>query len=142
MPVVSITRLRVRSWLYMPAFFLAAMKTTRQAKRSEGSVVVKVLQDRRNAFWTCTVWESEEAMRRFMLSAPHGPVMRKLMTWCDEAALVHWIQADAVAPSWAEAHRRLQQEGRRSKVAKPSPAQEAFSIAAPPANTKAEVRFK
>ena len=58
-------------------------------------------------------------MKAFMLASPHGPTMRKLLEWCDEAALVHWTQAAAELPFWPEAHRRLLQEGRKSKVTQP-----------------------
>jgi hypothetical protein len=70
-------------------------------------------------------------MRRFMLAQPHGKTMRKLLEWCDEAALVHWQQDQPDLPSWTEAHRRLQAEGRTSKVLHPSPDHAAFRIAAP-----------
>jgi hypothetical protein len=142
MPFVSVTRLRVRSWFYLPAFLFIAIRVARQAKRASGNLAVKVFRDRRNAFWTSTSWESEAAMRAFMLARPHGPVMRKLMEWCDEAALVHWTQADAGLPSWAEAHARIQGEGRPSKVNHPSAAQSKYVIDAPPADPKSEFRFK
>ena len=61
-------------------------------------------------------------MRSFMRSGVHLRVMARLPDWCDEAALVHWVQ-DADEPrSWIEAHRRLQQEGRRSRINHPSEA--------------------
>ena len=142
MAFISITRLRVRSWVYLPAFFLAAMRIARQAKSASGNLAVKVLRDRRNAFWTSTSWESEAAMRAFIVARPHGPAMRKLMEWCDEAAVVHWTQADPGLPSWTEAHARMQQDGHRSKVNHPSEAQTKYVVGAPPADPKGEFRFK
>lgn len=142
MPVVSVTRLRVRSWVYLPGFVLMSLRIVRQAKRASGNLAVKLFQDRRNAFWTCTCWESEAEMKAFMLAKPHGPTMRKLLEWCDEAALVHWSQASTELPSWSEAHRRMQREGRTSKVNHPSEAHKSFAIAPPPANAKGELRFK
>ena len=70
-------------------------------------------------------------MRAFMLAEPHGPAMRKLLNWCDEAALVHWTLDDPTLPSWEEAHGRLQREGRPSKVLNPTRAHAAHEIAAP-----------
>jgi hypothetical protein len=93
-------------------------------------------------FWTSTSWDSEAAMRAFMLAPPHGPVMRKLIEWCDEAALGHWTQDSPELPSWTEAHRRMQAEGRTSKVNHPTEAHRKFEIGAPPANPKGEFRFK
>ena len=62
-----------------------------------------------------------------MQAEPHGPAMRKLLEWCDEAALVHWTQEDEELPTWTEAHRRMLREGRPSKVNHPSEAQKGSS---------------
>jgi hypothetical protein len=67
--------------------------------------------------------------------------MRSILNWCDEAALVHWTQASEELPTWEEAHKRIQQEGRRSKVNHPSAAHTAYSIAVPTVKTR-ELRFK
>ena len=119
MPVISITRLRVRSWSYLPGFLFRSLRIVRQAKRAKGNLAATVLRDKRNTFWTSTSWDSEIEMRAFMMAAPHGPTMRKLLEWCDEASLVHWTQDEAALPSWEEAHRRLLHEGRPSKVNHP-----------------------
>jgi hypothetical protein len=142
MPVVSVTRLRVRSWRFAPAFLFAALRIGVQARKAEGSLAVKVFRDGRNTFWTCTCWDSEGSMRAFMLDKPHGPAMRKLLEWCDEAALVHWTQEGTDLPSWAHAHERMQSEGRTSKVNHPSEAHKAFRIDAPGPSTKGEARLK
>jgi hypothetical protein len=142
MPVVSITRLRVRSWVYLPAFFLRTLRIVRQATRAEGNLAVRLLRDRRNTFWTATSWSSDGTMKDFMLAKPHGPTMRKLLDWCDEAALVHWTQPGAALPSWEEAHQRIQQEGRPSKVNHPSAAHSAHAFPAPTTRRTADRRFK
>jgi hypothetical protein len=137
---VSITRLRVRSWRFLPIFFLQALRIGRQAAKSDGNLASRLLRERQNAFWTITTWTTEAAMKAFMHAKPHGPVMRKLQNWCDEAAVVHWSQEGAEPPSWPEAHTRLQQEGRRSKVNHPSAAHSMYIIP-PPAATK-DLRLK
>jgi hypothetical protein len=142
MPVVSVTRLRVRSWRFAPAFLFTSLRIGVQARNAEGSLAVKVFRDRRNTFWTCTCWDSEASMRAFMIAKPHGPAMYKLLEWCDEAALVRWTQGGAELPSWSEAHGRMQREGRTSKVNHPSEAQKAFRIDAPGPSAKSEVRLK
>jgi hypothetical protein len=142
MPVVSVTRLRVRSWRFLPPFIFTSLRIGKQARNADGNLGAKVLRDRRNAFWTCTCWESEAAMKEFMLDGAHGPAMRKLLEWCDEASLVHWRQDDAEMPSWAEAHRRMLRAGRTSKVNHPSAAQKAFHIEAPVEGGRGERRLK
>lgn len=142
MPLVSITRLRVRSWRYLPAFFVQALRIARQAASAEGNLGVALLRDRHKTFWTGTSWSSEASMKTFMHSGVHGPVMKKLLNWCDEAALVHWPQDGAELPSWEEAHQRIQREGRRSKVNHPSPAHTAYEIASPAIRTTGQLRVK
>jgi hypothetical protein len=141
MPLISITRLRVRSWYYLPQFFIQSLLINRQAAAAEGNLKVRLLKDRNNTFWTATSWQSVAAMKAFMIAKPHGPVMRKLLNWCDEASLVHWEQADPELPSWDAAHRRLEQEGRLSKVNHPSAAHTAHKYP-PPVSTdrRAETR--
>ena len=93
MPMISITRLRVRSWIYLPVFFFQAMRINKQAAAADGNLAVRLLRDHDNTFWTATSWSSHTSMKAFIIAKPHGPVMRKLMNWCDEASVVHWQQA-------------------------------------------------
>ena len=131
MPSVSITRLRVRKWRYLPSFIVWSLRSSKQAQRAAGNLGVWLLRDEHNAFWTKTLWRDDAAMRAFMLSDPHKSAMPKLLEWCDEASLVRWSQADGTPPSWDEAHRRLQLEGRQSKVNHPSAAHQALRFPAP-----------
>jgi hypothetical protein len=140
MPLVSITRLRVRSWRYLPGFLIQSVRAARQAKRAAGSLAVSVLRDADRAFWTRTVWRDEAAMRSFMRSGVHRRIMARLPEWCDAAAVAHWVQDANEPPSWPEAYRRLQQEGRRSRVNNPSEAHRRFEIREP--RTARELAFR
>ena len=142
MPIVSITRLRVRSWRFLPAFFVQTLRIARQAARADGSLAVALLRESRNTFWTGTSWSSEDSMKAFMHANPHGPTMRRLLHWCDEAALVHWMQAGAELPSWQEAHRRIQADGRPSKVNHASSVHAAHVFPAPVERRTGALRFK
>ncbi len=142
MPVVSITRLRVRSWRYLPAFFLKTLRVLRQARNAEGNLRIALLKDSRNTFWTSTSWQSQESMKTFMHAAPHGPAMRRLLAWCDEASLVHWSQDGPELPGWEEAHRRLESEGRPSKVHNPSAAHTAHRFPPPAVRKTNDLRVK
>ena len=110
MSFVSITRLRVRSWRYLPTFFVAAFRSAWQARRAEGNLAFSVLRDARDTFWTRSVWTDEAAMRAFMTTGAHRAAMPKLLEWCDEAAVAHWTQDSDREPSWEEAHRRMGRE--------------------------------
>ncbi len=131
MPLISVTRLRVRSVLYVPGFIFFALWSARQARRAAGCLDVGLLNDAHRTFWTRTTWVDEAAMRNFMLAQPHRRAMKKLANWCDEASVVHWTQDTPRLPDWQEAHRRMVSEGRRSKVSHPSPDHEAYRIVPP-----------
>jgi hypothetical protein len=135
-----VTRLRVRSWRHLPAFLIGSLLAARQAKRAAGNLAISVLRDADRAFWTRTVWRDEGAMRSFMRSGAHRRVMPRLVRWCDEAALAHWVQDEAEPPCWPETHRHLQRQGRRSRVDHPSDGQRRFEIPTP--RTTTEIRLK
>jgi hypothetical protein len=98
MSFISITRLRVRSWSYLPAFLVQTLRIARQAAKADGILSVKLLADRRNTYWTATSWSSEGQMRAFMLEKPHGPTIRSLLHWCDEAAAERtWFRCRSLA---------------------------------------------
>ena len=131
MPVVSITRLRVRKWRFMPGFAVYAVRSRSQALKAEGNLGIRLMRAPGNVFWTATAWESEDAVKRFMLAQPHGEAMKRLMDWCDEASVAHWTVDDAALPSWSEADRRMRTQGRASKVYHPSPHHADLSYAEP-----------
>ena len=87
--------------------------------------------DARRTFWTLTVWESERAMKAFRGSGPHAKVMPRLVEWCDEAAYAHWIPTSSSVPPWPEAYEHLVNDARLSRVAHPSPNQDARHFAEP-----------
>lgn len=126
---ISITRLRIRSWRFMPAFYLWTMRSMKQARVTNGFRGGFTLVDRRRTFWTLTGWESEAAMKAYRGSGAHREAMSKLPNWCDEASVAHW-NADTL-PSWVEGWERMQKEGRFTPVKYPSDAQQAKRIERP-----------
>ena len=81
-------------------------------------------------------------MKACMHAEPHGPTMRRLLHWCDEAALVHWTQADT---DFLPERRRISEfsrRGGRRTVNHPSAAHTAQVIPAPRASQTRELRFK
>ena len=120
MAFVSVTRLRLRSVRYLIPFTIYALLSSRQARRSKGNLGLKLLRDANQTFWTLTAWQDEEAMRSFMMSGSHRRAMPKLLDWCDEASVAHWKQETSELPSWDQAHRKIVELGRPSKVKQPS----------------------
>ncbi len=119
---VSVTRLRLRKFRFLPQFFFHAFLSTRQAKRTPGCLLVQTLAQKGLTFWTITLWKEEDAMRAFRNGGAHRAVMPKLAEWCDEATYIHWLQQSESPPTLREAHARLVAEGVVSKVLHPSPA--------------------
>jgi heme-degrading monooxygenase HmoA len=140
--LVAITRLRIRSWRVAAAFAVQALRSARQAKVAQGNVGVTLLAEAHRTFWTRTIWTDEAAMRAFMRAGAHRSVMVKLADWCDEAAVVHWLQNTPAAPAWEEAWQRLQREGRSSPINYPTKAHVNFRIAAPRVSRFGELRLK
>lgn len=127
----SVTRLRVRSLRYVPAFLWITFLSQRQVARAPGFLGGRLLMDAGWTFWTLTTWESERAMKAFRGAEPHARAMPRLVEWCDEASYAHWISAEGFVPSWLEGYEHLVSEGRLSRVAHPSPSHEARRLARP-----------
>ncbi|MDT8758108.1 DUF3291 domain-containing protein [Sphingomonas psychrotolerans] len=139
MPFVSVTRLRIRSWRFLPLFLLHAARTERQARAATGFRAGSLLPDRHRTFWTLTIWDRAEDMRAYVRSGAHKRAMPKLMHWCDEASIVHWEQAGADMPGWPEADARMRVEGRPSKVRNPTADHLAMTYAPPRSGTGAPI---
>ena len=70
---VSVTRLRIRSWRFLPAFLYFTLLSLIQAKRADGNRGTSLMRDAHLVFWTITVWRDEYAMREFAITgAPTG----------------------------------------------------------------------
>jgi hypothetical protein len=128
MALVSITRLRVRRLRFLPAFAYHALLSSRQIQRSPGFLGGYLALGPRRSFWTVTVWTDEPAMRDFRRTGAHLKVMPKLLEWCDEASVATLGDAGDTPPAPDEASRRLEAEGRLSKVRHPSPAHAAGQL--------------
>ena len=121
--LVSVTRLRLRSALYLLPFVFHTTRSRRQAETHSGCLGVAVRKTRGLAFWTLSAWDSEDSLRSFLAGGPHRQAMPKLFHWCDEAATAHWHTDSSTLPDWDSAARQLQQSGRLSRVKHPSAAQ-------------------
>ncbi|HEY9902759.1 MAG TPA: DUF3291 domain-containing protein [Candidatus Sericytochromatia bacterium] len=122
MVFVSVTRLRLRSPLYIPSFLWNNLLATWQIINTPGFLGGKLLTDAKATFWTMTAWEEQAAMKIFRNSGAHRSVMPSIQHWCDEASVVHWQQEDDNLPTWEEVHHRMVTDGFPTRLSKPSPA--------------------
>ena len=140
MVFVSLTRLRIRSIRFVPLFYLRTIGTIRQIKKARGFQGGALLADRSWTFWTMTAWDSQEDMRAYMVSGSHKEAMPKLLEWCDEASVAHWMQEESEVPSWVVADVRMRAEGRTSKVRYPSAEHAGLRYRAPRTTTGGPIR--
>ena len=70
------------------------------------------------AFWTLSLWQTIEAMKKFMFASPHKEAMQRLPRWCNAASFADWEQNKFA--SWDQAADKLRASGRLAKVLHPS----------------------
>ena len=140
MTFVSLTRLRIRSIRFLPSFVVYTVRARGQARRAAGFLGGTLLLDRKWTFWTMTAWADEASMRAYRNTDAHKAAMPKLLDWCDEASLAHWLQPETTVPSWLEAGKKMREIGRISKVRHPSPHHEDLSFAPPRTEGSATIK--
>jgi len=70
-PVIVVTRLRLKDPALFDQFFASAVAVTEQAQGSEGNLGADVLADTNNVYWTRTAWQERLLMNAFVGSQPH-----------------------------------------------------------------------
>lgn len=131
MPIVAVTRMRVRSVRFVPLFFIHARRAIAQIRKADGHLAGAVQSDGSLAYWTISIWRDEAAMQAYVASGAHRSAMKHLAEWCCEAGMVRWAQDDAVLPDWSEAARRLAEHGRASRLKHPGPDHAGHNFPAP-----------
>jgi hypothetical protein len=127
---LSITRLRLRHWRYLPLFLIYTTASSRQARRTPGFVAGWLGASGSMTFWTTTVWRDDGAMKAFRDQSWHRAAMPKLLDWCNEAAVARVQQEGDGLPDGSGAYDTLLSRGRLSKVRHPSAAHAAGQLAA------------
>ncbi len=120
MVFISVTRLRISSFFYLPVFFIKNERVIKQLKKAEGFLSGKLFVDKHLTFWTLTRWESEAGMKAFRNSLDHKKAMPKLPGWCDEASYTHWLEDSDTIPGWEEVYLKLSLNAKFTTVKKPS----------------------
>src|SRR5215470_10287690 len=131
MPVVVITRLRLKDPALFDEFFASAVAAVEQAQSSSGNLAADVLADANNTYWTRTAWQERRAMHDFVGAEPHRGIMRRLDDWCDEATFIDWEQDSAEIPDWQAGHARLIADGHVATLTEPSAAHQTRAFPAP-----------
>ena len=98
MPVIVVTRLRLRDTALLDEFFTDAVAAIEQANKSEGNLGTDALADANNAWWSVTAWHERGQMQAYVDSEPHLGISKRLDHYCDEATFVDWDQASPDLP--------------------------------------------
>jgi hypothetical protein len=131
MPVIVVTRLRLKDPALFDEFFASAVAVVEQAANSEGNFGADVLADANNTYWTRTAWQKHDLMDAFVGSEPHLRTMSRIDDWCDEATFVEWEQASADLPDWQDAYARLVTNGQGASLSNPTEAHHTRDFPAP-----------
>jgi hypothetical protein len=131
MPIIAVTRLRLRDPALLDEFFTSAVAALEQAQQATGSLGTDVLADADNTWWTVSAWQARSPMQAFVNSEPHQSTIARLDQWCDEATFVDWEQASPELPSWQTSYRRLTAEGQIAPLTHPSDAHQARAFPPP-----------
>ena len=138
---VSLTRLHIRSFRFLPQFMWTNEKAVKQLVSSPGFCAGKLLVAGPREFWTVTMWTDESGMRKYRGSGAHLKAMGRLAGWCDEASVAHWSQDHEAIPDWETLHARMRDTGRPSRLDYPSPAHATKPWKAPPPRWRIERPF-
>jgi heme-degrading monooxygenase HmoA len=131
MPVIVVTRLRLRDPAFFDEFLANAVAVVEQATNSEGNLGADVLAEANNTYWTATAWQERALMNAFVGAEPHRSTMSRIDGWCDEATFIDWEQAGAELPSWQDGYVRLIAEGEAANLADPTDAHQTRAFPAP-----------
>ncbi len=131
MPVIVVTRLRLRDPAFFDHFFASAVAAMEQAKNSEGNLGADVLAEANNTYWTRTAWQQRDSMNAFVGSEPHLSIMGRLDDWCDEATFVDWEQSSPVLPDWQDSYGRIVADGQTANLTNATDAHQARDFPAP-----------
>jgi len=131
MPVIVVTRLRLKDPALFDEFFASAVAVVEQAQSSAGNLGADVLAEANNTYWTRTAWQERDSMNAFVGSEPHLRTMSRIDKWCDEATFVDWEQATADLPDWQDGYKRLVAAGQATTLSDATDAHHSRDFPAP-----------
>jgi quinol monooxygenase YgiN len=131
MPVVVVTRLRLKDPALLDEFFTAAVAAIEQAQKSDGNLGADALADAGNAWWSVSAWTGRRQMQAFVDAEPHAGISTRLDHFCDEATFVDWEQDSPHLPDWQTSWRHLTADGKVAELTHPSDANQTRAFPPP-----------
>jgi quinol monooxygenase YgiN len=131
MPVIVVTRLRLKDPALLDEFFTAAVSAIEQAQKSDGNLGADALADAGNAWWSVSAWTGRRQMQAFVDAEPHAGISTRLDHFCDEATFVDWEQDSPHLPDWQTSWRHLTADGKVAELTHPSDANQTRAFPPP-----------
>src|SRR5215469_3999877 len=131
MPVIVVTRLRLKDPALLNEFFTDAVAAIEQAQKSEGNLGADALADANNAWWSVSSWADRGPTQAFVNSEPHLGISARLDHYCDEATFVDWEQDSPDLPDWQTSWRHLTADGQVAELTDPSAANQTRNFLPP-----------
>ena len=122
MPVIVVTRLRLKDPALLDEFFTDAVAAIEQATKSEGNLGADALADASNVWWSVSAWHDRGQMQTYVDSEPHRGISARLDHFCDEATFVDWEQGSPALPDWQTSWRHLTADGKAAELTQASAA--------------------
>jgi quinol monooxygenase YgiN len=131
MPIIAVTRLRLRDPSLLDEFFTHAAAVLEQAMHSEGNLGADALAEAHDAWWSVTAWQDRAQIEAYVNTEPHLSTESLLDHLCDEATFVDWEQASPQLPDWQTSWRHLVADGQSAILAHQSEANQTRAFPAP-----------
>lgn len=89
-------------------FFLASLRIWRTVRSAPGCRSASIrAQPIAGVFWTLSVWDAANDLRRYSEGAGHAPHADRQRPRAAKSTFVFWDRTDGALPRWEEAKRRL-----------------------------------
>jgi len=110
---VLLTYLPMRRLSRLPGFLGYVRRIQKQLDRTEGLVGYSLLaRPLRSNYWTLSVWQDEEALRRFVREPPHRNAMQELPRYLSGFRTTRWTATGrTLPPTWKDALARGNDDG-------------------------------
>ena len=101
--------LPLNKWRAIPKFMRYTFQIRRQLADSEGLIGYSLHANVPNReFWTLSVWEDEESLRRFVQRTPHSRAMTDLLPDMGQTEFFPFkVDGSSIPPDWEDAKRRM-----------------------------------
>jgi hypothetical protein len=131
MPIIVVTRLRLRNPALLDEFFTHAAAVLEQAMKSEGNLGTDALAEAHDAWWSKTAWQDRAHMEAYTNTEPHLSTEALLDHLCDEATFVDWEQPSPDLPDWQTGWRHLVADGHSANLTAQSDVNQTRAFPAP-----------